>query len=235
MTRAEETIRVVVADDSYVIREGLAATLADEQGIELVGVCSDGNELVATIAAERPAVAVADIRMPPSGDGEGIRIAVRLRETHPDLGVVMLSQYVEPAYAISLMGSGTSRRAYLLKDRLRDKAELLRAIRSVAAGGSVVDPAVVDALIRARTREERSPLAQLTTRESEILAGIAEGKSNAAIADSLVLTKRAVEKHVNSIFAKLDLPGPQDVSRRVAAALLFLAEDEGVDAREQPR
>jgi DNA-binding NarL/FixJ family response regulator len=235
MTRAEETIRVVVADDSYVIREGLAATLADEQGIELVGVCSDGNELVATIAAERPAVAVADIRMPPSGDGEGIRIAVRLRETHPDIGVVMLSQYVEPAYAISLMGSGTSRRAYLLKDRLRDKAELLRAIRSVAAGGSVVDPAVVDALIRARTREERSPLAQLTTRESEILAGIAEGKSNAAIADSLVLTKRAVEKHVNSIFAKLDLPGPQDVSRRVAAALLFLAEDEGVDAREQPR
>jgi DNA-binding NarL/FixJ family response regulator len=235
MTRAEETIRVVVADDSYVIREGLAATLADEHGIELVGVCSDGNELVATIAAERPAVAVADIRMPPSGDGEGIRIAVRLRETHPDLGVVMLSQYVEPAYAISLMGSGTSRRAYLLKDRLRDKAELLRAIRSVAAGGSVVDPAVVDALIRARTREEPSPLAQLTTRESEILAGIAEGKSNAAIADSLVLTKRAVEKHVNSIFAKLDLPGPQDVSRRVAAALLFLAEDEGVDAREQPR
>lgn len=235
MTRVEETIRVVVADDSYVIREGLVATLADEQGIELVGVCSDGNELVATIAAERPAVAVADIRMPPSGDGEGIRIAVRLRETHPDLGVVMLSQYVEPAYAISLMGSGTSRRAYLLKDRLRDKAELLRAIRSVAAGGSVVDPAVVDALIQARTREDRSPLAQLTTREREILAGIAEGKSNAAIADSLVLTKRAVEKHVNSIFAKLDLPGPQDVSRRVAAALLFLAEDERVDAREQMR
>jgi DNA-binding NarL/FixJ family response regulator len=235
MTRADETIRVVVADDSYVIREGLVATLTAEQGIELVGVCSDGNELVATIAAERPTVAVADIRMPPSGDGEGIRIAMRLRETHPELGVVVLSQYVEPAYAISLMGSGTSRRAYLLKDRLRDKAELLLAIRSVATGGSVIDPAVVDALIQARTREEQSPLALLTARESEILAGIAEGKSNAAIADSLVLTKRAVEKHVNSIFAKLDLPGPQDVSRRVTAALLFLAEDERVAPRGQMR
>jgi DNA-binding NarL/FixJ family response regulator len=228
MTHADETIRVVVADDSYVIRQGLAATLTAEQGIELVGVCSDGNELVATIAAERPSVAVADIRMPPSGDGEGIRIAMRLRETHPEMGVVVLSQYVEPAYAISLMGSGTSRRAYLLKDRLRNKAELLRAIRSVAEGGSVIDPAVVDVLIQARTRAERSPLAQLTAREREILAAIAEGKSNAAIADSLVLTKRAVEKHVNSIFAKLDLPAPQDVSRRVTAALLFLAEDERV-------
>ncbi len=232
MTHAEQTIRVVVADDSYVIREGLIATLARERGIDLVGVCSDGNELVAAIDAERPTVAVADIRMPPSGDGEGIRIAMRLRETHPEIGVVVLSQYVEPAYAISLMGSGTSRRAYLLKDRLRDKAELLRAIRSVAEGGSVIDPAVVDALIQARTREEASPLAQLTTREGEILAEIAEGKSNAAIADSLVLTKRAVEKHVNSIFAKLDLPAPQDVSRRVAAALLFLAEDERVASRE---
>jgi DNA-binding NarL/FixJ family response regulator len=148
------------------------------------------------------------------------------------MGVVVLSQYVEPAYAISLMGSGTSRRAYLLKDRLRNKAELLRAIRSVAEGGSVIDPAVVDVLIQARTRAERSPLAQLTAREREILAAIAEGKSNAAIADSLVLTKRAVEKHVNSIFAKLDLPAPQDVSRRVTAALLFLAEDERVGEME---
>jgi DNA-binding NarL/FixJ family response regulator len=221
-----ERIRVVIADDAYLIREGLAATLSLAPEIELVGLCSDGNELSACIAAERPDVVITDVRMPPSGDGEGIRIASHLRDSDPEVGVIVLTQYVDSAYAVSLMRAGTSRRAYLLKDRLRDRAELLRAIRSVAAGGSTIDPAVVEVLIEGRVRAADSPLAQLTSREREILAEIAQGKSNAAIAQSFVLTKRAVEKHVNSIFAKLDLPGPESVSRRVKAALLFLAEDD---------
>ncbi len=229
---SQRAIRIVIADDAFVIRQGLESTLAAEPDIEVVGVCSNGNELIDAIAARNPDIVIADIRMPPSGDGEGIRIAARLRETHPDLGVVVLSQYVEPAYAVSLLATGTGRRAYLLKDRIRDRSELLRAIRSVAAGGSVVDPAVVDALIASRVHLTDSRLQDLTPREREILARIAEGKSNAAIAAELVLTKRAVEKHVNSIFAKLNLPSPEDVSRRVAAALLFL--DDKRFAEPQP-
>ena len=139
----------------------------------------------------------------------------------------MLSQYAEPAYALALLDEGSSRRAYLLKERIRDKGELVGAIREVAQGGSVIDPKVVDVLIEARGRQARSTLATLTPRERELLAEIAEGKSNTAIAESLVLTKRSVEKHVNSIFAKLDLPEGEDVSRRVKAALMYLAESEG--------
>jgi DNA-binding NarL/FixJ family response regulator len=217
-------IRVAFADDAYVIREGLAATLSAEPEIELTGVCSDGNELRAVIAAERPHVIITDMRMPPSGDGEGIRIVEHVRESDPEMGVILLTQYVEPAYAVALMQEGTSRRGYLLKDRIRERGELLRAIRTIASGGSVIDPMVVEALIESRVRATSSPLTQLTSREREILGEIAQGKSNAAIAQSFVLTKRAVEKHVNSIFAKLDLPGPESVSRRVKAALLFLAE-----------
>ena len=219
---SRSTIRTVIADDAYVIREGLEATLAHEPDIEVVGVASDGNELTALVAAEHPTVVIADIRMPPSGDGEGIRVAARLRESDPEVGVVVLSQYLDSAYAISLMGPGTGRRAYLLKDRIRDRAELLRAIREVSAGGSVVDPAVVEVLIESRARAAHSPLSELTPRELEVLAEIAQGRSNGAIAESLVLTKRAVEKHVNSIFSKLQLPGPDEVSRRVTATLLFL-------------
>jgi DNA-binding NarL/FixJ family response regulator len=220
-------LRVVVADDSVVIREGLVMLLAAQPEVELVAACGDGNELERVIASEHPDVVVTDIRMPPSGDQEGIRVASRLRESAPRLGVVILSQHIEPDYAIELMSAGTSGRAYLLKDRLADADELIRAIRAVNAGGSAIDPIVVDALIAARARESRSPLAQLTPRELQILAQIAEGKSNSAIAQSLVLTKRAVEKHVNAIFAKLDLPDPTHVSRRVKAALLFLAEHDG--------
>src|SRR4030081_434574 len=197
-----DRIRVVIADDAYVIREGLAATLSLAPEVELVGVCSDGNELSAMITAEHPDVVITDVRMPPSGDGEGIRIASRLRESDPETGVIVLTQYLESAYAVSLMYAGTSRRAYLLKDRIQDRAELLRAIHSVASGGSVIDPEVVEMLIQSRVRAAESPLAELTSREREILAEIAQGKSNAAIAQSYVLTKRAVEKHVNSIFAK---------------------------------
>jgi DNA-binding NarL/FixJ family response regulator len=219
------TIRVVIADDAYVIREGLAATLSREPDIELVGSCSDGNELNKAIAAEHPDVVITDVRMPPGGDGEGIRIASRLRESDPNVGVIVLTHYIESAYAVALMQGGSSGRAYLLKDRIRDRAELVSDIRAVAAHGSVLDPWVIEALIEGLTKEADSKLAALTSREREILAEIAEGKSNAAIAESLVLTKRAVEKHVNSIFAKLDLPEPGSVSRRVKAALLFLADE----------
>jgi DNA-binding NarL/FixJ family response regulator len=216
-------IRVVVADDSIVIREGLTTILAGEPGIELVGVCGDGRELERLVATLQPDVVVTDIRMPPGGDLEGIRVANRLRETQPQVGLVVLSQHLEADYAVELMRGGTSRRAYRLKDRLADAAHLARAIESVAEGGSAIDPLVVDALIAGRTREH-SPLDELTHREREILSEIAEGKSNAAIAESLVLTKRAVEKHVNSIFAKLGLRDPNSVSRRVKATLVFLAE-----------
>jgi DNA-binding NarL/FixJ family response regulator len=214
----------VVADDSVVIREGLRAMLGTQPGIELVGVGADGDELDRLIASERPDVVVADLRMPPSGEREGIRVASRLRESDPRVGVVILSQFVEPAYALELMAGGSSGRAYLLKDLIGEAPELTRAIQAVSGGGSAIDPAVVDVLIQARAREASSPLAELTPREREILAAIAEGKSNAAIAESLVLTKRAVEKHVNSIFAKLGLASSENVSRRVKAALMFLAE-----------
>jgi DNA-binding NarL/FixJ family response regulator len=171
--------------------------------------------------------------MPPSGGDEGIRVAARLRETDPEVGVLVLSHYAEPAYALALLASGSRRRAYMLKERIRDKAELVRAIETVAGGGSVIDPKIVDILIEAQERVARSPLAELTPRERELLAEIAEGKSNAAIAKSLVLTKRAVEKHVNSIFFKLDLPDPEDVSRRVLAALMYLADNDGPRASDR--
>lgn len=217
--------RVAIAEDSYVVREFLAVMLNAAPEVELVAVCSDGNELRTAVRAEQPDVVVTDIRMPPSGRDEGVRIAAELRADHPEIGVVVLSQYAEPAYALSLLGEGSGGRAYLLKERIRDKDELLRAIDAVARGGSVIDPTIVDVLIAARTRAAKSQLAQLTPRERELLAEIATGKSNGAIAESLYLSKRAVEKHVNSIFSKLDLPDTQDVSRRVKATLIFLSED----------
>jgi DNA-binding NarL/FixJ family response regulator len=221
-------IRVAIAEDSYIIREFLTETLSMAPQIELVAVCSNGKELLGAIEKWSPDVVLTDIRMPPSGAEEGIRIAARLRETRPEIGVVVLSQYAEPAYALGLLEHGSGRRAYLLKERIRNKDELIGAIEAVAAGGSVIDPMVVDVLIEARSRAAKSRLSELTPRERELLAEIAAGKSNGAIAESLVLTKRAVEKHVNSIFAKLDLPQTQDVSRRVKATLIYLAE-EGVD------
>ena len=222
---ATTPIHVVIAEDSYVIREFLTATLSAAPEIELVAVCTNGKELQTAIATWDPDVVLTDIRMPPSGAEEGVRIARSLRDTHPDVGVVVLSQYAEPAYAIRLLEHGTGGRAYLLKERIRNKEQLLDAIKAVAQGGSVIDPIIVDVLIEARSRAAKSQLTQLTSRERELLAEIASGKSNSAIAESLVLTKRAVEKHVNSIFSKLNLPETQDVSRRVKATLIFLAED----------
>jgi DNA-binding NarL/FixJ family response regulator len=165
-----------------------------------------------------------DIRMPPSGDDEGITVANRLRRTHPEVGVVVISQYANPQYGVALLEGGSERRAYLLKERLHDRTQLLTALSTVADGGSVVDSKVVEALIFAQVRDEASPLAELTPRELEILSEIAQGKSNQAIADHLVLSKRAVEKHINAIFLKLDLTHDEDVSRRVKAALIYLSQ-----------
>jgi DNA-binding NarL/FixJ family response regulator len=220
-------IRVVVGEDSVVIREGIERMLERSDDIDIVATCADAATLRAAIAQQRPDVVLTDIRMPPTGTDEGIQIAVELRETAPEVGVVVLSQHVEPSYAVSLLAGGSAGRAYLLKDRLRDSTALTRAIREVADGGSLVDPVVVDQLVTARSQRDNSPLRELTDRELQILAMIAEGRSNAAIADDLVVTKRAVERHINAIFLKLGLREDEDVSRRVKAALLYLADQDG--------
>ncbi|MET0761557.1 MAG: response regulator transcription factor [Thermoleophilaceae bacterium] len=217
-------LRVVLADDSYLVREAITHVLASEPGFALVATCDNGESLLAAVEAERPDVVLTDIRMPPSGDDEGIAVANRLRATHPEVGVVVVSQYADPRYGVSLLAGGSEGRAYLLKERLHDRAQLVDALSAVADGGSVVDSKVVEALIRAQVHDQDSPLAELTPRELEILSEIAQGKSNQAIADQLVLTKRAVEKHINAIFLKLDLTHDEDVSRRVKAALIYLAE-----------
>ena len=222
-------IRVVVAEDSLIVREGLEQLLGSSPSVEVVAACEDVESLLAAIDREQPDVVVTDIRMPPTGSDEGIQVAARLRETHPDVGVVVVSQYAEPSYVLDLLDSGSDGRGYLLKERVHRRSELFAAIESVASGGSVIDPKIVDVLVSAKARAERSPLAQLTGREREVLSEIAAGKSNTAIAESLVLTKRAVEKHINSIFMKLGLATSEDVSKRVKATLLFLAEADGRD------
>jgi DNA-binding NarL/FixJ family response regulator len=217
-------ISVALAEDSLIVREGLEQLLATEAEIDVVASCGDFDALLDAVESHQPDVVLTDIRMPPTGTDEGIRAATILRESHPDTGVVVLSQYGHPSYALALLENGSDRRAYLLKQRVHERDELVRAIRSVAEGGSVIDPKIVEELVNAKARAESSPLAELTPRESEVLAEIAQGKSNTAIAESLVLTKRAVEKHINSIFLKLNLSEAEDVSKRVKAALVFLTE-----------
>jgi DNA-binding NarL/FixJ family response regulator len=217
-------IRVVIADDSYLVRQALARVLEDADGIELVAACRDRDGLLRAVAAERPDVVVTDIRMPPSDTDEGLQAAAALRRSDPQVGVVVLSQFADPRYGVALLEDGSDRRAYLLKERIQGRGQLVAAIEAVAGGGSVIDAKVVDGLIAERRRIERSPLAELTPRELEILAYVARGHSNQAIADELVLTKRAVEKHINAIFLKLGLTEAADVSRRVKAALIYLAE-----------
>jgi DNA-binding NarL/FixJ family response regulator len=222
-------IRVALAEDSYIVREGIEQLLSGAEEVEVVASCGGLDSLIEAIEREVPDVVLTDIRMPPTETDEGIRLAARLREERPDIGVVVLSQYSEPGYVLRLLESGSARRAYLLKERIHDRGELIAAIESVAAGGAVIDPKVVEVLADARARAERSPLAELTPREMEVLRAIAEGKSNSAIAADLVLTKRAVEKHINAIFLKLGFTFSEDaesVSKRVKAALLFLAEAE---------
>jgi DNA-binding NarL/FixJ family response regulator len=224
------TIRVVIADDSLIAREGIQQILATEPDLDVVATCGDVDELLDALDADHPDVVITDIRMPPTQTDEGIRVATQLRRTHPELGVVVLSQYEEPSYALALLESGSDGRGYLLKERVHDRTQLRAAIDAVAQGGTVIDPKLVDALVTGKTQPERSPLADLTPREREVLSEIAQGKSNTAIAESLVLTKRAVEKHINSIFLKLDLAFADDVSKRVKATLVYLSAPEA-----QPR
>jgi DNA-binding NarL/FixJ family response regulator len=218
-------LRVVIADDSFLLREALTELLQAAPEVEIVAVVEDVPGLRAAVEQEQPDVVLSDIRMPPFDGGEGIRFAAELRETHPHIGVVILSQYADAEFAIALLDGGSDRRAYILKERIGNRTDLVAAITAVADGGSVVDPRIVDELIAARSRLADSPLSDLTSREREVLAELAGGKSNSAIADSLFLTKRAVEKHINAIFMKLGLRGSEDVSSRVTAALIFLAEE----------
>jgi len=200
--------------------------LETEPDLEIAAVCDDLESLLAAVEAEQPDVLVTDIRMPPGGADEGIQAAERLRGSHPELGVVILSQYVQPGYALALLEGGTARRAYLLKERVEDVDQLVEAVRAVADGGSVVDPKVVDALVAAKARSESSPLQELTPREQDVLRAMAEGKNNAAIAESLFLTERSVEKVIHSIFLKLGLTWEPSVHKRVKAVLFYLAEAE---------
>jgi DNA-binding NarL/FixJ family response regulator len=220
-------VRVVVAEDSFLVREGVEQLLESSTTVDVVASCGDVDSLFEAIERERPDVVLSDIRMPPTRTDEGIRVASRLRESHPEIGVIILSQYSEPSYVLELLEVGSDRRGYLLKERVHDRGQLISAIDTVARGGSLIDPKIVEVLVDARTRAARSPLHELTAREREVLAEIAVGKSNSAIAESLVLTKRAVEKHINSIFMKLGLASGEDVSKRVTATLLFLADDGG--------
>jgi DNA-binding NarL/FixJ family response regulator len=218
-------IRVVIAEDAYLVREALERILGSSKGIEVVGSCIDFDSLMAAIEQTRPDAVLTDIRMPPTGTDEGIRMAQTLRVSHPEVGVVVLSQFADPGYALALLEDGSERRAYLLKERVNDPRQLISAIETVAAGGSVVDAKIIEVLVQAHITDARSPLSDLTPREHEVLAELAQGKSNGAIADSMVLTKRAVEKHINAIFTKLDLASPDDVSRRVKAVLIYLASE----------
>jgi DNA-binding NarL/FixJ family response regulator len=217
-------IRVVLAEDHYLVREGVRRLLATQPDLEVVAVCTDLDSLFAAVEAENPDVVVTDIRMPPGGTDEGIQAAVRLRETNADVGVVVLSQYSEPRYAIALLEGGSARRAYLLKERIEDVEQLAGAIRAVAEGGSIVDPKVVDALMANRARAEPSPFDELTPRERDVLREMAEGKNNAAIAQALFVTERSVEKVIHSIFVKLGLAWEKEIHKRVKAVVLYLAE-----------
>lgn len=215
-------IRVVLGEDSFLVREGIASVLRDLDDVELVDTAEDLDELRASVERTKPDVVVTDIRMPPSNTDEGIQFADELRSSYPDVGVVILSQHAEPRYAMALLSAGSGRRAYLLKDRLTDEAELNQALHNVAAGLSLIDPRVVEKLVTAREKWD-SELGTLTPREFEILGLIAQGRSNRWIASKLTITKRAVERHINAIFLKLDLGDPEDVNRRVQAALLYLS------------
>jgi DNA-binding NarL/FixJ family response regulator len=228
-------IRIVLAEDNYLVREGVRRLLEEEPEVDVVATCVDRDSLLEAVERDHPDVVLTDIRMPPNDWDEGIRVADELRDSHPEIGVVVLSQFVEPQYALALLDRGADRRAYLLKERVRDLSQLVAAIREVAAGGSVIDPKVVEALVAAKSRLEKSPLSELTPRERQILEEIAQGKSNAAIAQSLVLAERSVEKVIHSIFLKLGLTWQPDINRRVKAVLVFLAEQDALPETTRAR
>lgn len=224
---AMATIRVVLAEDNALLREGISRIIDAEPDLELVGRAADLPELLDLIESESPDVVVTDIRMPPTGTDEGIQAASWLREHRPEVGVVVLSQYKTPSYALALLETGSAGRAYLLKEHVAGADELAQAVRTVAQEGSMIDPHVVDELIEAKSSRRKSDLSWLTPRESEILGEMATGKSNAAIAASLQVSERAVEKHTNSIFSKLGLSEERDVNRRVKAVLVYLSDPGG--------
>jgi DNA-binding NarL/FixJ family response regulator len=217
------TIRVVIAEDNFLLRDGVSRLLRTIDDIEVVGLAGDFDELLAAVDEHHPDVVLTDIRMPPTGTDEGIRAAAEIRNRAPRTGVVVLSQHASAAYAVALLDNGSDGRAYLLKDRVADADQLIAAIRTVASGGSVIDPKVVDELLASRTRSTQTTLSFLTPRERDVLGEMAQGKSNAAIAATFTLSERGVEKHINSIFSKLHLTEEPDVNRRVKAVLLFLS------------
>ncbi len=221
-TGESTTHRVVIADDEYLVREGARSVLSSVPGFEVVGLAGDPVELMTVIDDTSPDVVVLDIKMPPTHRAEGIEAAHYIREKYPKIGVVILSQYADPEYALELLRHGSNGMAYLLKERLGRPAQLAEAIREVAQGGSILDPKVVDALMEAQRRRSRSRLHGLTTREHEVLTEMAGGRTNAAIAATLYLSERAVEKHINAIFRKLGLSEELDINHRVAAVLFFL-------------
>jgi len=218
-------IRVVLADDHYLVREGLRRLLETRPEVEVAAACGDRDSLLAAVEAHAPDVVLTDVRMPPGGVDEGIQVAEQLRRTSPSVGVVVLSQFSEPSYALALLEGGTARRGYLLKERVADVDQLVSAIVAVAGGGSFVDPKVVEALVAAKFQADTSPLRELTPRERGVLHEMAEGKNNAGIAKTLFLTERSVEKVIHSIFLKLGLAFETDVHKRVRAVILYLAEE----------
>jgi DNA-binding NarL/FixJ family response regulator len=219
-------IRVALAEDNVLLREGISRLVAAQPQFELAGTAADLPGLLALIGEQDPDVVVTDIRMPPTGKDEGLQAAAWLREHRPRVGVVVLSQFTSTGYALALLEHGSAGRAYLLKERVASVDELAHAIQAVAEGRSVIDPQVVDELVRSRSHSQASSLDELTPRESQILAEMAQGKNNAAIAAALTVSERAVEKHTNSIFMKLGLSEEKDVNRRVKAVLLFLGRGE---------
>ncbi|MGZ8632189.1 MAG: response regulator transcription factor [Actinomycetota bacterium] len=219
-------LRVVFAEDNYLVREGTVALLSGVDDVEVVGTAEAYDELIAAVETQNPDAVLTDIRMPPTGTDEGIRAAKAIRAEHPEVGVVVLSQFADEEYAYDLLKDGAEGLGYLLKERVADVEEVVRALNEVARGGSVLDPKVVESLVAAKDRMAHSPLATLTDREREVLSHMAQGENNAAIAKSLFLTERAVEKHINSLFHKLDLTEEPDVHRRVMAVLAFLRETE---------
>ena len=219
-------LRLVIADDHLLVREGVRRLLEADPDLEVAAVCGDLDSLLAAVEAEHPDVVVTDIRMPPGNTDEGIRAAERLRTTDPDVGVVVLSQYATPSYALALLEGGSAGRSYLLKERVQEPDQLVAAIRAVATGGSVIDPKVVEALVAEDARGEQSPIRQLTARERDVLREMAAGKSNAAIGESLFLAERSVEKVIHSIFMKLGLSWEPSVNKRVKAVILYLAESD---------
>jgi DNA-binding NarL/FixJ family response regulator len=228
------TIRVLVAEDNVLLRDGLCRLIAATGDLELVGSCGSLDELLDRVNTTGVDVVVTDIRMPPTGTDEGIRAAAVIRGSHPAVGVVVLSQYASPAYALALLEGGSDRRAYLLKDRVADVDDLVDAIRTVARGGAVIDPKVVELLVSTSRQRSRSPIEFLTPREREIVGEMAQGRSNAAIAATLFLSERAVEKHINSIFSKLHLTEERDVNRRVTAVLMFLGSNGESGGADRP-